>query len=42
MKLRAALAVGYVLYASIAHGQDAPALDPKSLSAALAANPTGA
>ena len=42
MKLRVALAGGFLVYASIASAQEAPALDSKSLSAALAANPSGA
>ena len=42
MKLHVALVAGFVLFGSIASAQEAPALDPSSLSVALAASPTGA
>ena len=41
MKLSAALAAGIVLCASVALAQEGPALDAKSLSAALSAMPAG-
>jgi enterochelin esterase family protein len=42
MKLSAVLVAGMPLFVSIALAQEGPALDPKSLSAALAAKPDGA
>jgi enterochelin esterase family protein len=41
MKLPAALAAGILLCGSVAPAQEGPALDPKSLSAALSAMPAG-
>lgn len=42
MKFAAAFALGLALYASVGRAQEVPGLDPKSLSAALAAKPAGA
>ncbi len=42
MNLPAALVAGILMYGSIALAQEAPGLDPRSLSAALAAKPDGA
>lgn len=42
MKFHAVLVAGFVLYTSAASAQEAPTLDPRSLAAALAANPSGA
>jgi enterochelin esterase family protein len=42
MKLLPVLVAGMLLYGSLALGQEGPALDPKSLGAALAAKPDGA
>src|SRR5688572_456087 len=42
MKLPAALVAGIMLCASIPLAQEGPPLDPRSLAAALAANPGGA
>src|SRR5688572_14481513 len=41
MKLPAALAAGIVLCGAVATAQEGPALDPKSLSAALSVMPAG-
>ena len=41
MKIPAVLLTGALLYAPMVHAQEAPALDPKSLAAALAAAPGG-
>ena len=42
MKFPAAFALGIALYGTVGRAQEAPGLDPQSLSATLAAKPAGA